>query len=94
MNKLFLNILGLLVVLVFGLGVLYCYWKLGNHFQTMVKLFFVQVGVIGGGLILYVFGQKCISGYKYLRNKCRERRGWWCKRGDVKKEENPFEKAK
>ena len=40
-KKLFLNLLGLFVVILFGLGVLYCYWKLGDPFQTMVKLLLV-----------------------------------------------------
>jgi hypothetical protein len=60
----------------------------------MVKLLFVQLGVIGGGFILYVLGQKCVSAYKYLRNQCKERKGWCCKKKEVSKEEGPVKEVK
>ena len=38
---------------------------------------------------MYVLGQKCKRAYKFLRNKCKERKGWCCKKKEINKEEEP-----
>ena len=86
-KKLFLNIFGLLVVILLGLVILYIYLELGAPYSTMVYLLLFQIAVIGGGFILKVLGRKCIRAYKIMWNKCKERKVRCCKKKEIIKED-------